>query len=204
MGLSTLAAAFAATEGADFSSGAISASLSVCGAGPAGAIGAGGFWGRASSGKKGCTIRCSDRCTEEGVATGGAGFRSSCSLGALSRGGVAQAGGSGAVPTRLSSWDLASALFGLSFSTRRKQYSRRSAVEQHNPNHNHPCSECGSACTTWPNSAAACAKSPDLAAAIPAWKVSSIDKRVSRLRIYLGIVVLRKIPVFSEKNLMIF
>ncbi len=71
---------------------------------------------------------------------------------------------------------LASRLFGLSANTRRKQYSRCSGAETQNPNPSHPCSEDGSISTTCANSAVACTKLPDFAAAIPAFRISSFDK----------------------------
>jgi hypothetical protein len=87
-----------------------------------------------------------------------------------------------AVPASLSNWDLASVLLGLIAKTRRRQYSRRSRSVMDIPKYIHPCSDNGSTRTTSANSAAARTKSPDLAAAIPALKVSSFDKRFSRLQ----------------------
>ena len=71
---------------------------------------------------------------------------------------------------------VASRLFGLSANTRRKQYSRWSGAETQYPNPSHPCSDDGSISTTCANSAVACTKLPDFAAAIPVSKISSFDK----------------------------
>src|SRR5271169_6144868 len=78
---------------------------------------------------------------------------------------------------------LAFRLFGLSANTRRKQYSRWSGAETQNPKPSHPCSDDGSVLTTSANSAVACAKLPASAAAIPAFRISSIDKKSSA---YIG------------------
>src|SRR5271157_3290868 len=92
---------------------------------------------------------------------------------------LARAGGTKFGFDNRASRSLASRLFGLSANTRRKQYSRWSGAETQNPNPSHPCSDDGSISTTCANSAVACTKLPDFAAAIPAFRISSFDKTSS-------------------------
>lgn len=80
---------------------------------------------------------------------------------------------------RIANCFLASRLFGLMVITRRKQYSRCSAVETHSPSIYHPFSDCGYSLTSCAKMENARARSPDLKAETPILRISSSDKGLS-------------------------